>query len=364
MKTQVQLVLATIGLTLLIWVYADLTSQEVDEVTLTVRLAVPVGSDSVIYAETAPVETETGFDTAVSVPVQATVVGPKAALADLEHLRRSKGLLIEVPVLTTEAGSPDVIRTIDIRPYLVPWARERSLRIVALSRTAVQYRLDHFVRVDLTVEVTAGNQAEKLRGPPLVEPPQVRARLLASQRDMLPTDDRRLEVSIEQDLRAGSEDSFEKSLAGLRWHGIEATYTPSIVKISVQRREGVATIPITSIPTYEMWPAYRPEQGQFRIEWEDGEAPLQHIEVSVPAGTPGLPTNKDVTAYVTITPEDLKQASAAARATDTAPAEVRASVRRPVRFVFSEEFKGVRVVSLPSEVRFRVVRVDPPVPAP
>ena len=364
MKTQVQLILATIGLTVLIWVYADLTSQEAYQVTVTVRLSVPVASDSVICLKNAPAETDTGFDTSATVPVEATVVGPKAALADLEHLRRSEGLVVEVPVATSGTSDPNVVQQVDIRGYVVRWARERSLRIVDLSRSFVEYRLNHYVKIDLTVEVTAGSQAEKLKGIPRVDPPQVKARLLAGHLDRLAASGRKLEVSIEPELRAGTENTFDKSLAGLRWHGLDVTYTPNRVKITVQRREDVKTVRITSIPMCEMWPAYRPEQGQFRVEWEDGEAPLQHIEVEVPAGPSRLPTNKDVFAYVSIEPDDLKQAARDGKLAETMPAGTRAGVPRPVRFIFTDEFKDARITSPAPAVRFHVVRVDTPASAP
>lgn len=364
MKTRAQLILATVGLTLLIWVYADLTSQESHEATLTIKLVVPLGSDSVIQIVGQDSTTEPGFDTSAAVPVQVTLAGPKAAIADLEHLRRSEGLVIEVPVPIGEGGGSDVLRTVDIREQVARWARERSLRVVDLSRQFVGYKLDHYVKIDLTVEATAGVFADKLQGPPRVEPPQVKARLLASQRDRYAGADRKLEVSIEQQLRTGSEDTLDVPLAGLRWQGLEVTYIPDRVAVSVVRQHEFITHRITAIPLYELWPAYRPEAGNYRIEWEDREPPLQHIEVMVPPGKPRLPDNKDVIAYVTIEPDDLKQATQDKIAAETAPAGTRAGILREVRFIFAEGFEDVRAIGPRPTVRFRVVRTDTPPAAP
>ena len=364
MRKQIQLILATIGLTALIWVYADLTSQESYEVTLTVRLSVPAGSESVIRLKGSSAQADADFDTAATVPIQVTLVGPKAAIADIEHLRRSQGLMVDIPVSIGESRTPDVIRTADIRENITRWARDHSLRIVDLSRQLIEYQIEQYVKKDLTIEVTVGALADKLKAPPRVDPAQVKVRLLASQWDQLATVDKKLEVSIEQELRTSSQDTFEKSLVGLRWHGLDVTYIPDIVQITVQRSQEVETTRITAVPMYELWPAYRPEEGLFRVEWEDGEAPLQHIEVSVPAGTPRLPTNKDVIAYVTIEPEDLQQASKETNGAETAPAGTRAGIPRPVRFIFADDLKDVRVISLPPTVRFRVVRVDKPAVTP
>ncbi len=360
MKTQVQLILATFAMTVLIWVYADLTSQESYEVTLTMRLSVPPGSESVIRAEGAPIGTDTGFDTSAMVPVQATLMGPKAAIADIEHLRRTEGLVIDVPVVIGQTGGPEVIRTVDIREHIARWGRAHSLRIVDLSRQLVEYRLDHYVRVTLTLEGDVSGLSEKLRGSPRFEPPQVEARLLASQRDLVGNGERKLEVPLDEELRGTDEDAFEKSLAGLRWHGLDVTYIPDRVEVTVQRRGRFETVQITPIPMYELWPAYKSEQGQFRVEWEDGEAPLQKIQVEVPASALRMPTNTDVIAYVKIEPEDLKQASQDVKVTDTAPAGTRAGILREVRFIFAEGFEDVRIVGERPTVRFRVVRVDLP----
>ncbi|HSW44715.1 MAG TPA: hypothetical protein VLM89_04000 [Phycisphaerae bacterium] len=365
MKSRAQLILATCGLTVLIWIYADLISQEAYEATLSVKLSVPTASEAVIQVAGAPGASEGGWETTVTVPVTTNLVGSKGAIAEIEHLKRTNALVIEVTVTDTEPQPADVLKRIDIRQRVSEWARKNSLRVFDLSPSFIDLKEDRYVSIDLAVEASAGVFADKLQGPPRVEPAKVRARLLASERDRLAPADRKLQISIEEQLRTGSQEAFTVSLAGRRWQGLEVTCVPDQVRVTVQRRHDLITHRITSVPLYELWPAYRPDQGLFHIDYEDGESPLQHIEVAVPPGT-RLPTNTDVVAYVKVEPDDLKQASQD-KAAETAPAGsagTRTAIPREVKFIFSQEFEGVTVISPTPIVRLRIVQADAPAAAP
>jgi len=356
-KTQIRLIAATIPLTILIWVYADLSTHEQIEIRLPVRLVAPSGSGAVIHVEGAGSGRPSLKYPSDTVEVNVTLSGSKGAITELrQEMRREALAPLEVVVPAGEDEVGRLLHSVDLRDHVNDWARPRSLHVTdELSPRMVRYRVDRYVTIELTVEVDAGAMRDQLKGEPRVDPPVVKARLLASQREQLASADPRLRVSIESLLAANAEDEFEVSLAGLRWQGLELAYEPDRVVVTVERRHDYTRHRITAIPLYELWPAYRPE-GRYRIEWEDGEPPLLHVEVMVPPGKPVMPTNQDVIAYVKIERGDL-EAAPAAESSQTAPADSRTFILREVHLVFNDEFKDVYVPGPLPSVRFRIVRV-------
>ncbi|HOW72726.1 MAG TPA: hypothetical protein PKY77_19165 [Phycisphaerae bacterium] len=347
MKTQIQLIVATAFLTVLVWVYADLASQETRDIELTLRLNVPTGSDLVVRMEGSLPETPDKMQVAVKLG------GAKAAIGKLEIEEGRGGLTLKLPMPATGTRSDEI----KVRDEVQKWASGRGLHVLGLSREFIRYTVDRFVEVEITLEADPGVFANELKGPPRVEPAKVKARLLASQRDERASAERRLVLPIEEQLRNRSSDSFEEQLARQKWQGLDVTFVPDQVTISVTRRQGFETYRLTAIPLCELWPSYRPE-GEYRVEWADEDDQVQHIEVIVPAGKPRVLTNKDVIAFVSIEREDL--APEPKTITETAPAVSREGIPREVHFVFPPGFEDVRVVPPLPKVRFRVVKVATP----
>lgn len=350
MKTQIQLIVATAFLTVLVWVYADLASQEARDVELTLRLNVPAASDIVVRIDGSLPETPD------SVRLAAKLAGAKAAIGRLEIEERSRGLSIKLPFPATGVRSDEI----KVRDEVQKWASGRGLHVVGLGREFIRYAVDRFVEIEITLEADPGVFANELKGPPRVEPAKVKARLLASQRDERASAERRLILPIEEQLRNRSSDSFEESLARQKWQGLDVTFVPERVTVSVTRRQGFETYRLTAIPLCELWPSYRPE-GEYRVEWANEDDQVQHIEVIVPAGKPRVLTNKDVIAFVSIDREDL--APEPKTSTETAPAASREGIPRQVHFVFPPGFEDVRVVPPLPKVRFKVVKVASPAPS-
>ena len=347
MKTQIQLILATLVITVLIWVYADLSSHEPYEVYLPVKLVVPPKSELMVHIEGAlPGKPDV-------IEIQVRLIGPKAAISKLERDKRSQGLALEIPVASPEAGTDDVRRSVDISEYINDWARKRSFQVESLSRLMIEYTVDRFVEIVIAVEADPGVFVDDLDGMPVIEPATVRARLLASQRDRYASAPKRLLVPISNLLEARTDGTFEKSLVGLPWQGLDVTYTPDGVEITVAWQAGVKHQQIRTIPLRTLWPADPPES-QYRIVWDDDADLVQHIDVTIPPGKPRPLTNTDVIAFVMIEREDFPPEPSSPTA--TAPAGEGASVTREVRFHFPKGFKDVRVVSPPQKVRFHLVR--------
>jgi len=348
MKTQIQLILATVVITVLIWVYADLTSHETCDVHLPVKLAVPPNSDLVVRADGAL------SDKPDVVEIRVRLIGPKAAISKLERDKQTQGLALEIPVVTPEAGADDVRRPMDIREYINGWAGDRGFQVESLSRQTIEYTVDRIVWIHLVVEADPGPFAEDLKDIPKVEPSKVRARLLASQRDRHATAPRRLIVPIGNQLATHTDGTIEKSLVGQKWQGLDVTYIPNRVVVTVAWQEGGKRQRISSIPLWTLWPADPPEG--YRIVWDNEADLVQHIEVVIPPGKPRPLMNTDVIAFVRIVREDFPPEPSSS--TETAPAGGGIPLTREVRFHFPKGFEDVRVESPPRNVQFHLVRED------
>jgi len=351
MKTQIQLILATVVITVLIWVYADLSSHESDEIYLPVKLVVPPNSDLVIHLDSALTHK------ADVVEIRVRLAGPKAAIRKLRDERMQGGDL-EIEVASPEAGKLGVERSVDISEYINEWAHKRGVQVESRSRQSIEYTLDQFVEIEIALEADPGIYEKDLEELPRVEPATVRARLLASRRDRLVSAPKRLILPISnqlEKLEIRTDSSFQKSLIGLPWQGLDVTYTPNRVKIEVKWRSGGKRQPISAIPLQTIWPADPPE-GYYRVIWDDEADLVQHIDVMIPPGKPRLLTNMDVKAYVSIELEDFPVAPASPA--ETTSFRDGASVTREVRFIFPPGFEDVRVVSQSEKVRFHLTRED------
>ena len=154
MKTQIQLIIATAFLTVLIWVYADLASQEVRDVELALRLNVPSASDVVVRIEGALPETP---DT---VQLAAKLAGAKAAIGRLEIEERSRGLTIKLPSPATGIKSEEI----KIRDEVQKWATSRGLHVLGLSRESIRYTVDRFVEIEISLEARSRRVCQRTEG--------------------------------------------------------------------------------------------------------------------------------------------------------------------------------------------------------
>ena len=158
MGTQIRLILATICLTVLIWVYADLASQENRDIKLRIELSVPPQSDAVVHIRGAAPEKPGIKDVSIKLG------GPKAAIARLDDEERSQGLLLKLPVQIEGAKT----REISLRNAVHDWAISRGLHLISLDLDVLWYKVDQYVEIELTVEPDAAIFVSEMRGPPSV----------------------------------------------------------------------------------------------------------------------------------------------------------------------------------------------------
>ncbi len=355
-RTQLKLIAATLGLTAMIWVYADLSSHEVQRIPLSLVLTVPGQSDLQVEIDSS---LSAGGEGPTAVELYVKMSGSKAALREIELDRqRSAGRSLRVEIPVKETVGEDTVRPEDLREYVGEWARLHGLQLVDPIRQSISYRVDRWLRVPVAIEVDAGVFTEELKEPPEVDPPRVTAEVLASRLPRAEAGARRLVVSIVDELRRHPEEeaTFDVSL-GQQWERVDGVrFNPEQVRITVRRREGSRRQRLTAIPLHEMWPSNRPP-GQYRIEWPDDLGLVQHIDVLVPAGKPRALLNTDVLAYVTVDPEDFP-VEPATNTPQTAPAVERSGIPRDVRFVFPPGFEDVRVLPPTPKVRFKLVRIE------
>lgn len=353
MKTQIQLILATVVITVLIWVYADLSSHESYDVYLPVKLVVPPNSDWVVHLDSA------SADKSDLLEIRVWLLGPKAVITKLRDEReRPEEFVLEVEVAIAEGAKVGIERSVDVTEHVNEWARKKGLLVENLSRQSIEYSLDKFVEVEISVEADPGIYEKDLEGLPRVEPASVQARLLASQRDRLHVAPRPLILPISSELEkleTRTNTTFEKPLVNLPWQGLNVTYTPKRVTVTVEWRSGGKRQPISAIPLQTIWPADPPE-GYYRVVWDNEADLVQHIDVIIPPGKPRPLTNMDVKAYVNIEREDFPVGPTGP--TETPSIQEGAAVMREVRFIFPPGFEDVRVVSQPEKVRFHLKRED------
>lgn len=359
MRGQLQLIIETIFVTCVIWVYADLASHDSKDFPCIVELSVPTESDHLVkvLGSARRPEKPATFRSVVSLS------GSKAALQELDK-EVAEGTLPRVVIAVDEAVGPAVLEPTRIESAIKIWARDHGLQTVDLHVQPISYLVDRWMRVDVEVTADAGSFARQLARPPRVEPAEVTAEILASAFERGGLSARRVVIPISEELRARSDEvvileaSVEQAFqeqhpSALTPTGERIRFIPDRVTITVQRRQGFRTQRLTAIPLRELWPSDRPA-GHFRVVYENDADLVQHIDVSIPIGKAEPLSNTDVIAYVEL---ELADFPAPEDGSEPAVGRTREGIPREVHFIFPPGFEDVRVES-PPPVRLKVVRVD------
>lgn len=346
-KPHIQLVLATIGLTILIWVYADQQGYRTERF----QIAVTVSTAPGIVAHVAGATSESRETALVTV----TARGPNVAIRELPLNRPP---VMEVTVRVTENVEAEESRAIDIHESVATSLRERGLQLQSINPSSLTVRFDRLVRQELQVQVDAGAFHQALSGTVQIDPPVVAITLLASQLASIPpVDEPRLLIPIEDELRAqpGETDfQFTVSLKNRKWQGLDVKWEPERVTVSGRLQQLFTDLELRLIPLRVLLPWDWPSD-QYEIVWLDDRDRLQKVELKVPIGKPNVLTNTDVTAFISIDTSLIPPEPASPPGTATQPATEPSPFSRTVRFVFPPGFEDVRIVSPPSVVKFRVV---------
>jgi hypothetical protein len=349
MKTQLQLILATIGLTILIWVYADQQGYRTMKLTIAVKVAAPKDYVPSIAEEQAP---NVRF-------VSVAARGPNAAFRELNLNRPPPAL--EVTVSVSDDLTTDVARLVDIHDPVALALRDKGLQLIGLTPSSVSVTFDRWESVKVDIQPDAGAFSATIRSKLDVEPSAVTARVLVSELRNAPTPiENRLVLPIEDQLRAqpGQTDfDFLAPLKDKKWQGLNVNWQPEVIRIRGRLQRQYEDLELKLIPLRVVLPWDWPCD-KYQIVWLDERDRLQKVQLKVPVGKPTVLPNLDVTAFIVvderlIPPEPPSESPGAAA---TRPAAEPSPYSQVVRFVFPEGFEDVKVVSPPSVVKFRIVK--------
>lgn len=347
MKPQIQLILATVGLTILIWVYADQQGYK----TVQFQIAVTVNTAPGIVAR---IEGATA-EKAQTLIVTVVARGPNVAIRELPVNRPP---VLEVPIPVAENVGARERRVVDIHDPVAAALRERGLQLHNVNPASLTVSFDRLVKRDVEVQIDAGAFHQALAGAVQLQPPVVIATLLASDlADAGSPPESRLVIPIEEELRAQpgeTEFEFVVSLKGKKWQGLDVRWEPETVTIRGRLQQLYTDVELKLIPVRVLLPWDWPSD-KYEIQWVDERDRVQKLQLKVPVGKPNVLTNTDVTAFISINDSLIPPEPASPVGTATQPATEPSPFSQPVRFVLPPGFEDVTIVSPPATVKFRIV---------
>jgi hypothetical protein len=352
MKAQLQLILATIGLTILIWVYADQQGYRAVEFPVAINVTTLPGYVPRVAGATDPESPQT-------INVMVLARGPNAIFREL-NLRSLP--VLQVSVLVADNITLDAPRAIDLREPLTAALRDKGLQLAGVRPQIISVRFDRREKIKLEVQADVGAFAEALKGSLQIEPPTVTAGILSSDLRNAPgTLENRLVIPIEDQLRAQpaqTEFDFTISLKDKKWQGISVNWDPEVIRVRGRLQRLYEDLELKLIPLRILLPWDWPCD-QYQVVWVDERDRLQKIRLKVPVGKPNVLTSADVIAQIFIDESLIPPESPAGPDPASQPAAEPSPFSQTVRFVFPPGFEDAKIVSPPSVVKFRIVKRTP-----
>ncbi|GMU24227.1 MAG: hypothetical protein AMXMBFR13_43030 [Phycisphaerae bacterium] len=349
MRLQIRLLLETFALTALIWTYADQAGFESWDGTILVKVSAP---QNIVVRIKGP---RGDVQDSISLPLKLR--GPKSAIRRLEQDRGAGGSPLTLTLTIREDLETQTPHTRDVRDEIsrLPAIRDRGLQVADLPVQAITFTLDRYVGVTLDVDTDPGVFTDDLVSKPEIRPRSVVARVLESELQKLGTREPRHVVSIEEAIRTRADESsptFNVSL-GTKWQGIDATFKPEQVRVTVRLAKLYEQQHLTLIPL-QVLPPPGTTNCDFEIEYQTDADLVQDIDVRVPIGKTQALINADVWAVLPLEKSDIPGAVQPNRPTASAPAPTEGWTQREIRFIFPQGFEDVRLEGLPRIVKFRV----------
>ncbi|NLX14606.1 MAG: hypothetical protein GXY44_13270 [Phycisphaerales bacterium] len=356
MRTQLQLILSTLVMTVLIWAYADRSGYEIrDAGGIDIRVAPPTDADLSYMARIADKTTEPRDVTRVELRLS----GPKGELHRFtrESENRALELRVAMPGPLRVGRSPlNLLDVLKDHPQL----RSRGLTLQGVTPAMVEVELDRYEELEMDIELDGGS-FKPLLVDPVVEPKQITARVLTSalEQTTIPTT---LTLFIEENLRqeqlrgSGQEGEILSFNVPVRanWPGIRAKFTPEQVRVRTYLRQQTESVQYRIRPLKELIgiPDFADE---YRIEYRDQTKSYltQTVDVTLPGLRARQLRGEDISAYISIDYADLP-----AEMMDEGP-----WLDKPVRVLFPPGFEDVIITrQVPATVELRVVRLSSTLP--
>ncbi|MHC4441448.1 MAG: YbbR-like domain-containing protein [Planctomycetota bacterium] len=335
MRTQFQLVLATIFLTAVIWIYADLTSHKIHDTDIAVRLEVPTDISLRL-------DNPTPDDPNVTL-IPVTLRGSKATI-DKRKLQRSAGADPFELVINVDSDSKSGVQQRNIVHELtnLPAIRDMGLHVDEVHQRTIEFKVERYKKVKLQVYVYPGKYS--ISPNPKIEPEKVTARILESDYERLNGSLERVSVTLDEEYRQDRSDEqiaiFDIPLSS-PWFGVNAKFTPGSVKVKVGLTQEFVKESFKLIPLNVMATPKNLEDYEFRCKVDSDEK--QSITIDVPISKSGKLTNDKIHAYVRI--EEI----------DISDVKDKLERKKKVWFRFPSEFKDV-VINTEKEVTIIIVK--------
>ncbi|UCD29043.1 MAG: hypothetical protein JSV03_00740, partial [Planctomycetota bacterium] len=339
-----QLIIATIFLTAIIWIYADQTSHKSYQTFVAVRIAAS--------SDIAPRIEGASADSPNLIHVPVTMRGAKAAIRRLQLQESTGDHPFELAIKIAGNIKSGDIQSRDITPQIthLDAIRDLGLHVDEVHRPTIEFTVDRYKTVELDVHVDPG--VYTIKGEALIQPPKVTAYILESDYDLLNIGERRLDIDIESYLSSDQLRLEREVSLGSKWQGVEVTFKPARVKIMVQLEQKRIPKEITVL----LWINVKPDFFQeYEYVIEDESARFQKIDISVPKEKADQLTKDMIDAYVKIEDDDLP----------TTKDPVKRDYK--VEFKFPKGFEDVEIISQERMVTLILKRKagsEKPTPAP
>ena len=354
MRTQLQLLLSTIALTVLIWTYADQTGHESYETVQHVQFTTASDPDRPIVLRVKEGHSESRDSARVALKLR----GPRSAIRKLSKDINDANFELTVPIVEELRPGTTLQRNLFEDLSRLPELRNRGLTLNSVQPEVVELEVDSYTSREVEVELVAGAFEKSLKGKPTVVPDKVTVRLLTSTLERI-GDLPPLRLSIENELQTRTEPgntlTFYLPIKS-PWPGIQATFEPDRVRVTATIAKRSVAERITLIPLRVL---VDPQDfiGKYVIEWQDetGGHFTQAIDVMVPVEKAGQLKGNMIDAYVTILDSDLPRELPGT--VTTAPSSTDTWIEREVKFVFPPQFaQDVQITGPPRTVKFRIRR--------
>ncbi len=372
MRTHIRIILSTLCLTILIWAYADRTSQGMATfvVPVTITPAEPHSPLELRLPDAADDNAEVPREKRNVAQIKMTLRGPKRKIGLLKSEHDYGGFALTVKVAEElEPGRHRLKLFDDLSSH--PDILERGLTLQSISPETVDLIVDRYQTVPVQLKPTAGRFEDYLDATrPVVNSDKVVARVLQSRlgaTSLLPPLSLSLEEAIAEELEKQPAESDDPLTVTVElessWPGIEATFEPASVQVTLRLKRKSDVERITVRPLGVMIKTQDFFDG-CEIVWEDdtGAQFTQTINVHVPITKLNrlreLESNTD--AYVVIDDNDLPQEPAGVTGSRPATAGSETFRPKPVRFRFPPGFDDVRLVGPEPTVKLRVEKKTGP----
>jgi hypothetical protein len=348
--TQLKLLLGTLVLTAIIWVFADLASQDTASPIVAIRFIVPNTPTSVPVVETPGVRVAT--DPALA-RVRVTFGGPKVAIQKLNNDVQTGNLEFKVRVPEDDPTGRYALELVDALNQ-TPDVLDRGIHAISTSPSTVRVLIDQQVTVPFAVEAAPGPSAAKLDGPIVFRPETVKGTLRRSQLAVIGPATPTVVVPVEQWLRDAQGRVGPVTIPLPNTIGdIPVTFAPGQVDMSATIKSQTVLKTLSPIAVVV---AINPDLlGRARVIFDDPAERIQSIDVSVPLDRAESLTPEDVFGYIDIRREDVVP-EAEAVAPDGRV--VGNWLTRQVRFAFPPGYEDVQIVPPLPEIRLIVVETS------